>query len=171
MKRTAALILALALALCFTGCAANTTNPPPASTAPEVTESTPPKQEYDWGITLTLENLTQTGATIVCTQSGGEQISELNTGSYFIVEQLTESGWVEVPQQKLDGELAWTAEAWIVCLNGTTEWTVNWEWLYGELPSGHYRVGKEFMNFRGPGNYDKAMVYAEFSFGEMPISE
>ena len=26
-----------------------------------------------------------------------------------------------------------------------------------------YRIGKEIMNFRGPGDYDKEMVYVEFT--------
>ena len=44
----------------------------------------------------------------------------------------------------------------------TTQWDVNWEWLYGELPAGEYRIGKEIMNFRGAGDYDTEMLYAGF---------
>lgn len=173
MKRYLTIMLALMLLLCAAGCAAPETavpelpNDPPAS---ETGNAAPPRQEYDWGVSLSLENLTRTGATIVCTQSGGTFTGELNTGSFFILEQLTENGWQEVEQRKLDGDLAWTAEAYIVNLNGATEWELNWEWLYGELPDGHYRVGKEFMNFRGPGDYDTMMVYTEFSFGQIPIA-
>ena len=175
MKRYCLFILVLSLLFCTAGCSSpahgETSTLPKSTPSAEISDVASPLPEYDWGITLTLDNLTRTGATIGCTQSGGESVSELNTGSFFILEQLTERGWVEVEQRKLEGDLAWTMEAYIVNLNGTTQWDLSWEWLYGELPDGHYRVGKEFMNFRGPGDYDTMMVYAEFSFGQMPIAE
>lgn len=128
-------------------------------------------EPYDWGITLTLKDLTPSGATIVCTQSGGSPTGELSTGSYYVVQRLTEGGWESLEYLELEGELAWTAEAWIINMDGTTEWEINWEWLYGQLPDGHYRIGKEFMDFRATGNYDTMMIYAEFSFSQMLISE
>lgn len=175
MKRYVALVLTLVLFLFLVSCAAPTQNEipdlPDEAPSSEIADTAPPQPENNWGITLTLENLTRSGATIVCTQSDGNLTGELNTGSYYIVERLTETGWEEVEQRELEGELAWTAEAWIVNMGGTTKWDVSWEWLYGELPDGHYRIGKSFMNFRGPGDYDSMMIYAEFSFGEMLISE
>lgn len=59
-------------------------------------------------------------------------------------------------------EIGWTLEAWIIEKESTTTWDVNWEWLYGELPSGEYRIGKEILNFRGTGDFDTEIVYAEF---------
>ena len=61
-----------------------------------------------------------------------------------------------------DKEVGWTAEAWIIPMNDTVEWEVDWEWLYGSLTEGRYRIGKEIMDFRGTGDYDKEMHYAEF---------
>lgn len=46
------------------------------------------------------------------------------------------------------------------------EWNVDWEWLYGEFPTGKYRLGKEIMDFRGTGNYDTAIYYTEFEIEE-----
>ena len=186
MRKILALIVVLILAIGMAACASNSPGTPAPDAAgtglqPPVSEVPdnygaegsvlPTQEENSLGITLTLENLTRTGAKIVCIQSGGENVNELNTGSYYILERLTESGWVEVEQRELGGELAWTAEAWLVNLSGTTTWDLNWEWLYGKLPDGHYRMGKEFMNFQAPGKYDHLMVYVEFSFGQMPISE
>lgn len=170
MKKMIILLLAIALVLCAAGCAAPKAAAPSPSLPPAASVNSP-GINAELGITLTLKDLTRSGATIVCAQSGGDSVSELSTGSFFIVERLTETGWVEVEQRKLDGDLAWTMEAYIVTLNGTTEWDLNWEWLYGELELGHYRVGKEFMNFRGPGDSDHVMIYTEFSFGEMLIAE
>ena len=171
MKRYIALALALVLSLSVAGCAPQTATPPSETPSAEMNDVPSPLPEYDWGITLSLDHLTRTGATIICTQSGGNPTGELDTGSYFIVERLTENGWEEMARQKLDGELAWTSIAYLVNRDGITEWSVDWEWLYGELPDGHYRIGKEFMDFRGTANYDTMMIYAEFSFGEMLIAE
>jgi len=136
-----------------------------------ISHVSPPDQEYDWGIVLTLDDLTRSGAAIVCRQSGGNLTGELSTGSRFVLERYTESGWVPVETLPPQHVVAWTDEAWLVNMNGETRWAVDWSWLYGELPDGHYRIGKEFMDFHGSGRYDTMMVYAEFSFGEMLISE
>lgn len=113
-----------------------------------------------WGITLTVEDITSTGLTIVCKQSGGKPTGRLQTGSWFILETWTkENGWQEVP---LFMEVAWTEEAWSIPQNDSTLWEVNWEWLYGVVPSGKYRIGKRIMDFRSSGDFDNAVYYAEF---------
>ena len=37
------------------------------------------------------------------------------------------------------------------------------ETLYSSLPTGYYRIGKEIMDFRAGGDYDKYNCYAEFT--------
>lgn len=119
--------------------------------------------EEKWGIRLTAENITPTGLTINCTQSAGEPTGELQTGSWYILEQWTqEKGWKEVPYI-VEGEFTWTAEAWMIPINEVCEWEVNWEWLYGQIPAGKYRIGKEIMDFRGTGDFDKTVYYVEFN--------
>ena len=54
-------------------------------------------------------------------------------------------------------------EAWSIPRNKRVEWSVNWETLYGSLPTGYYRIGKEIMDFRAGGDYDKYNCYAEFT--------
>lgn len=117
----------------------------------------------NWGITFTAENITPTGVVIKCTQTGGEQTGELQTGSYFIVEIFNDGIWQEAD---CFAEVAWTSEAWIIPMNAEVTWEVNWENLYGELSEGQYRIGKKIMDFRGPGDYDSAMHYAEFEIKE-----
>ena len=119
--------------------------------------------EETWGITLTAETVTPTSATIKCTQSGGEPTGELHTGSWYILETWTqENGWKEMPYI-IDGEIGWEDIAWIIPMDGTCEWEINWEWLYGTIPAGKYRIGKELMDFRGTGDFDKAIYFVEFS--------
>ena len=119
--------------------------------------------EETWGITLTAETVTPTSATIKCTQSGGEPAGELHTGSWYILETWTqENGWKVMPYI-IDGEIGWEDIAWIIPMDGTCEWEINWEWLYGTIPAGKYRIGKELMDFRGTGDFDKAIYFVEFS--------
>lgn len=121
------------------------------------------KEETSWGITLSTKDETPTGLTIVCEQAGGEPTGELQTGSYYILEKLVDGEWTEV---ELKCEVAWTMEAWSIPKDSTVEWNVEWEWLYGELTTGNYRIGKSIMDFRGAGDYDSRMFYAEFAIIE-----
>lgn len=106
--------------------------------------------------------MTPEGLTIVCTQSGGTPTGELSTGTYYVLERKESDVWIEVADI-LDGKkVGWDEVAWIISMDGVTEWKVDWKWLYGSLASGHYRIGKEIMDFRGTGDYDKEMYYAEF---------
>ena len=116
----------------------------------------------DWGIILTVENLTPSGTIIKCTQSGGEATGELHTGSWYILENWThENGWKEMPYI-IDGEIGWDDIAWIIPMNDTIELEVNWEWLYGKLPVGKYRIGKSITDFRESGDYDITTYFVEF---------
>ena len=121
--------------------------------------------EETWGITLSAENITPVGLTIKCTQSAGEPTGELQTGSWYIIENWTkENGWKEMPYV-IEG-VGWTSEAWIIPINDTCEWEVNWEWLYGTLPKGKYRIGKQIDDFRDSGNYDTSTYHVEFEITE-----
>ena len=53
--------------------------------------------EENWGVTLNIDNITPTSASIVCRQEEGEATGELQTGSWYIIENWTqENGWKEV---------------------------------------------------------------------------
>jgi hypothetical protein len=119
-------------------------------------------EEKTWGITLTVEKITSTSATIKCTQSGGEPTGELHAGSWYFLENWTqENGWEEMPYV-IDGEITWNDIAWMIPMENTVEWEINWEWLYGAVPKGKYRIGKEITDFRATGDYDKAVYSVEF---------
>ena len=114
----------------------------------------------NWGIDLQVTNITSSGLTIECMQSGGNPTGELQTGSYYVVQKKTDSGW-EALEYIIDN-VGWTEEAWMILENETVSWDVDWEWCYGKLPEGDYRIGKEIVDFRGSGDYDKQMYYVEF---------
>lgn len=121
----------------------------------------------EWGISLSAEDVSSSGLTLKCTQSGGRPTGELQTGSWFVIETWTkEYGWSHVNYLPQEYEIAWTQEAWTIPMNDTCEWKVDWEWLYGSLPKGKYRIGKEIMDFRETADYDKTIYYAEFEIVE-----
>lgn len=114
----------------------------------------------DWGLTITGENVTASGMTLVVTQSGGSIAGELITGQPYFLDRLEDGEWV--PMEPILDAWAWTMEAWQIPVNDTVRWDVNWEWLYGELEPGQYRFGKNVSDVRAPGDYEEAVLYAEF---------
>lgn len=157
MKQHMTLALALAAALTLAGCAQSTAAQPPQA------ETTPPAAESDWGVALSAEDVSPTGLTLTCTQSGGSPTGELQTGSYYSLEVLEGEGWTAVEQLPQEYDVAWTAEAWAIPMDDSVQWTVDWEWLYGSLPAGTYRLGKEIVDFQNSGDYDQQMLYAQFT--------
>ena len=113
----------------------------------------------DWGLTLSVKDVTDSGLTLVCTQSGGEAEGEMQTGSDYKLIVLKER-WQDVPT--IIEDYGWTAEAYMIAKDDVTEFEINWEWLYGKLPKGTYRLIKGFMNFRGSGDYDNFAYWTEF---------
>ena len=150
MKKLITVIIALLLTVLSAAC----------SKGKNAVEISSENSVFDWGITLTAENVTAEGLTLVCAQAGGDVSGELNIGEDYFLEVKTENGWEKVPT--VLEEYAWNSIAYIVNMNDETRWEINWNWLYGALESGNYRIGKEFMNFRAPGDYDKCVFYAEF---------
>ena len=149
------LVLMLALSACTGGETAPETTLPLDSTAPVV----------DLGVSLRVEQLSDSGATLVFSHSGTRADGELTTGSFFTLQTLTGDGWTDTPLLPQEYDVAWTMEAYLIPTGGEMELSVTWEWLYGKLEPGTYRIGKSVTLFRGPGDFDEAMVWAEFEIG------
>lgn len=118
----------------------------------------------EWGLTLSVSDVTATGATVIFSQSGGNPTGELMTGSYYRIENKDkELSYI------VEGDVAWTSEAYMIRKDGTVSMNVNWEWLYGNLEPGTYRLVKQVMDFRGPGDFDEKEYSAEFTIGEKTV--
>lgn len=117
-------------------------------------------EQTKWGITLSVENVTPVGLTLVCIQSGGIQTGQLQTGSFYKLLVWHDETWQEVPC--LIGEVAWKEVAYSIPLDDRVAWEIEWESLYGELPAGTYRIVKPISDFRGPGDYDTEECWVEF---------
>lgn len=118
----------------------------------------------DWGLTITGENVTPSGMTLVVTQSGGVFSGQLITGQPYFIHRYENGEWVGLEPQ-LEA-WAWTMEAWQIPLNDTVRWDVNWQWLYGELEPGRYRFGKNISCSSAPGVYEEAVYYIEFDIAK-----
>ena len=116
----------------------------------------------EWGLTLTINNVTRTGCTLVFTQSGGNPTGELETGARYIVEEYKNGIWTEVAQVPSEIDRAWADIACVLEKDSSREFPINWEDLYGELPYGRYRIGKNVNDFRKTADYDSKMYYAYF---------
>lgn len=115
----------------------------------------------DWGISLSVKNIAPTGATLVISQFGGNPSGELRYGSAYKIQSLNGDTWEDVPYVT-EADVAWTDEAYMIEMDIDCEIVLSWDWLYGNLPEGQYRIVKEFMDFRSSGDYDKENYYADF---------
>ncbi|MBP3359346.1 MAG: hypothetical protein J6N52_00705 [Clostridia bacterium] len=122
-----------------------------------------PYGDYDkWGVTLSSKDITNTGLTILCEQFGGAPTGELRTGEWFSLEVIKDDEWKPVETNPLI-DYAWNDVAYGIKSNDITELKVDWEWLYGELPPGFYKLKKEIMDFSAAGDYDKDLYELYFT--------
>lgn len=124
--------------------------------------------EGHWGLTLSVKDVTPSGLTIVFTQSNGEPAKELNTGSYFCIDRFINGAWEPVKPIPSEEELGWDSILYIINHGGETEIEESWTYIYGNLPEGKYRIGKEIMDFTDAGDYDSKMYYSEFDIESEP---
>lgn len=123
-------------------------------------ESEQSAADNDWGVVLSASAVTSDGMKLVCNHSGGNPTGELLTGPWYEIE-VSEGGiWKPAPTY---AEVCWEDIAWEIQPENTTQWEINWTWIYGSLPQGEYRISKEIMDFRQTGDFDTCRSYAYFT--------
>ncbi len=116
----------------------------------------------NWGLTLSVKDVTPSGLTLVCTQSGGEITGELITGeSYYLMKVKNKKGKY-LSNVRGGSDFDFNAVAYMIPLNTDTEFNVDWKQMYGELKPGTYRLVKEFTEYRENGNHNDADYWVEF---------
>ena len=151
MKKFLSMILAFVLMFTLIACGAD-------NGADNGTTDGAESWAEDWGVRLSVKNVTSSGLTLICEQSGGIAEGSLETGSAYILEKYENNQWVEVEPQN---DLVWDMMAYLIG-NTTTEWEIDWTWLYGELSPGTYRIGKTVMEFKESGGSRSQIFFAEF---------
>ena len=97
--------------------------------------------------------------TLTCRQSGGTATGTLQTGDSFNLQCFRNNRWEKL-ETKTDP--IFHSIARLIPRDSETKQEVQWEWLYGTLLSGQYRIAKTVQDFRETGDFDSAWFYAEF---------
>ncbi len=114
------------------------------------------------GLHLSLEGISSTGATLCYNQyDKNAPTGQLQDGDDFAIQVKKDGKWQEVPIV-VEGDYGFNAIAYTIPAGDTTRRELSWEWLYGELAPGEYRIRKSVMDFRGTGGYDTYELYAQF---------
>ncbi len=116
----------------------------------------------NWGLTLSVKDVTPSGLTLVCTQSGGEITGELITGESYCLMKVKNKKGKYLPNVRGGYDFDFNAVACMIPLNTDTEFNVDWKQMYGELKPGTYRLVKEFTEYRENGNHNEADYWVEF---------
>jgi len=112
------------------------------------------------GIVMTVdtETVTPEGASFLLSQNTD---LDIQYGEDYTLQQFNGSTWKEVPV--ITEAYAFHAIAYNLPKDSPKTLEIDWAWLYGSLPSGEYRLVKEFMDFRGTGDYDTYTITAPFN--------
>lgn len=114
------------------------------------------------GLSLFLEGISSTGAVLCYSQYDPDaSTGELQDGDDFVIEVKKDGKWEQAPIV-VEGDYGFNSVAHVISSEDTTRRELNWEWLYGELAPGEYRLRKSVLDFRGTGDYDKYELYAYF---------
>ncbi len=133
------------------------------------------KEETDWeptdheivnnaeDITMTIKKgtVSPTGLTVIIKN---DSEGEVTYGEPYELEKEINGAWYKVPV--LVEDYAFIEIAYVLQPGESNEWKVDWEWLYGSLEEGKYRIIKEVLNYREPGDTDRFYLAAEFTLSE-----
>lgn len=119
-------------------------------------------ENQEIGLYFSLKNVSAAGATLVYNQFDADApTGELQDSEFFIIERCRDGEWEEVPVI-VEGDYGFHDIACNIPKEEITERALNWEWLYGQLAPGEYRIGKSILDFRKTADYDKYTIYAYF---------
>lgn len=87
----------------------------------------------DWGLEFEVTEASSTGISLKCTQSGGQQIGALFIDGYDLGNEL-------FTVERLDGKPYIGEYTLDIQMEGSTEASIDWADVYGELPGGEYQL-------------------------------
>lgn len=83
-------------------------------------------------------------------------------GEWYALERKEDGEWSALPYA-VEGDIAFHLIGYDLEPGESGEWSTDFEWLYGSLEPGNYRIVKDILDFRGSGDYDKYYLTAEFT--------
>ena len=117
-----------------------------------------PDELEDWGVFVTPERVTRTGATATFVWQTEPDV-ELTYGDFLALERYENGKWV--PVEELPGFEYFVGDSSYPIANGygmVHEWGLR----FGELPDGHYRLGKQVTLTESDGTKETRVIYGEF---------
>lgn len=111
-----------------------------------------------YGVSLTVEEASPIGATVVFTGVGEKPLGRLMGGNDYWVQVENNGVWEDVVKAP---EPSFTTEAYDI--SNIRRHKIDWQWRYGTLPSGHYRIGKDVTYQESSKPTETVTVWAEFT--------
>lgn len=154
-KKSAILQLTGICGVVISGCAAFTND-----YSTDLEESTLGTINDFSGVSMSVldETVSPTGLTVEFENDSDQQVIY---GEDFLLETNVEDSWYQVPVI-IEDEYGFDAIGYELSPGETDSLEIDWEWLYGSLESGEYRIMKEVLDFRGAGDFDEYQLTAEF---------
>lgn len=103
--------------------------------------------------------LTKTGATVIITDTNKEE--EHTYGDSFRIDKKDNDKWENL--KPIIENYGFNAIGYHVDENNELEMKINWDWLYGELENGEYRLVKDAAINKNDSYLGSGVVYVEFS--------
>ena len=127
MKRIGLLVLVFAcVAVLFTGCER------------KAAFATTPVEN----VSISISDISPSGATVIITDKNPEPYVY---GEWFKLQKEINGQWQDVPT--VIDNYGFHEIGYIPDTNGEVKFEIDWQWLYGKLPAGNYRLWKE-VNFQ-----------------------
>ena len=132
---------------------------------PDITEGAVGIYESDseieaFGVYVSAKKISPTSATLSFQYFETDAKQELSFGEDFVLEKKDGTEWKEV--KVVEGEYGYNDIAHIISTEEPTEYHYDWEWLYGKLQPGEYRIAVNIQKEKEGGGYDSDTSYAHF---------
>ena len=127
-----------------------------------------PESEDDTiAVSMSVKHVTPRGLTVHFRQYEKRETEELTYGEAYQLEKFNGTDWEEVPQIIDNG--TFTDIGYTLPSEGEADIEVDWEWLYGRLSPGRYRITKSIVDVRKVGNNPLYYLKSEFHIMDSDI--
>ena len=120
----------------------------------------PESEEDAIAVMMSVTDVTPSGLTVHFRQYDKRDTEELTYGQSYTLQVQNGDTWENVPMIIDNG--AFTDEGYILPNEGEAEMVTDWEWLYGKLSPGTYRITKTISDSRAVGNNPLYFLTAQF---------
>lgn len=158
-SRKNTLLLCLSLFLCLTFlliCSTGDVASPASAVAAETGTAVIPGD--NWEPTLEIEQVSPTGAMILFQNADIPGDYLILSGNDYSLQTWKDGSWQELTATQ--DQVYWVKDAFVI--SAVPRDDIDWEWLYGSLPAGHYRIAKNIALAQNDQILDRSTVYAEF---------